>query len=152
MVGTVHPYLNFAGNTEEAFNFYRSVFGGEFLGVLRFRDYGGQDMGIPEEDLDKIMHIALPLTPDTLLMATDSLNCLGHDLVMGNNSHINLSPDSATDADRLYAELSEGGNVSMPLQATPWAEKYASFSDRYGVYWMINYEGNAGNGAPSAQE
>ena len=152
MIASVHPYLNFAGNTEEAFDFYRSVFGGDFLGVLRFRDFGGEKMGVPEEDLDKIMHIALPVGPNTILMATDALESFGQKLVFGNNSYISLQPDSAEEAERIFNALSEGGRVEMPLQATEWAEKYASFADRFGVQWMVNYEGNVRFGdAPAAQ-
>lgn len=150
MITSVHPYLNFPGNTEEAFNFYRSVFGGEFLGVFRFRDLQGENLGVPEEDLDKIMHIALPLGPNTILMGTDALESFGQKIVFGNNSYISLQPDSAADAERIFSALSEGGKVEMPLQQTDWAERYASFVDRYGVQWMINYEGNV-KFAPQAE-
>ena len=146
-----HPYLNFPGNTEEAFNFYRSVFGGDFLGVIRFRDMGGDSMGIPETDLDKIMHIALPIGGGTLLMATDTLESLGQRLDVGNNVYINLDVESTEEAERLFDGLKAGGNVEMPLAETDWAETFGICKDQYGVQWMINYAGSkATSGAQTA--
>lgn len=136
-----NPYLNFDGNTEDAFRFYQSVFGGE-LTVTRFRDLGGNPMGIPEADLDKIANIALPLGPHNVLMATDTLESFPRPLKPGNNFYIEIEPDSAEEADRLFDALSDGGDIEMPLQETVWAEKYGSFTDRYGIQWMVNYEGS----------
>jgi len=140
---TVNPYLNFAGNTEEAFEFYRSVFGGEFLAVVRFKDFGGMDgMELPATDLEKIGHIALPLGDGHILMGTDALESMGQSLTFGNNSYISLEADEPEEAERLFGALSEGGNVEMPLQKTEWAEKYGSCADRYGVQWMVSYTGD----------
>ena len=139
---TVNPYLNFNGNTEEAFNFYRQVFGGEFLGVMRFRDFGSNDMGVPDADLDKIAHIALPLGPDHLLMGTDVLASLGQSLTPGNNFYIHLEAESRDEAERLFGALSDGGQVEMPLQQTAWAEQYGICKDRFGVQWMLSYTGS----------
>lgn len=139
---SVHPYLNFAGNTEEAFNFYRRVFGGEFMGVFRFRDMGGDGMGLSGADLDKIMHIALPLPNGTLLMATDSLESMGQKLTQGNNFYIYLETDSPEEARRLFDGLSDGGTVEMDLARTEWAEQYGSLRDAYGVQWMVSYTGD----------
>lgn len=136
-----HPYLNFNGNTEEAFTFYKSVFGGEFAMVLRFRDFGENPMGVPDEDLDKIAHIALPLGEHNLLMGTDALESMGHSLTAGNNFYINLEPETAEEAERLFQSLSAGGQVEMALAKTEWAEKYGACSDRFGVQWMVNYAG-----------
>lgn len=141
---SVNPYLNFKGNTEEAFNFYRKVFGGEFRNVIRFREFGGKEMGIPEADLDRIAHIALPLGKDDMLMGTDVLESLGQTLNVGNNSYLNIDAESAEEADRLFRALAEGGSVEMALAQTQWAEKYGICADRYGVQWMINYTGNVG--------
>ena len=138
----VNPYLNFSGNTEEAFNFYRSVFGGEFLGVLRFRDFGESGMRVSEGDQDKIAHIALPLGKDTMLMGTDALESHGRTLMVGNNVYFNLEAESDEEADRLLNALSAGGRTEMPLQKTEWAEKYGSCVDRFGVQWMVNYTGS----------
>jgi PhnB protein len=132
-----NPYLNFKGNTEEAFEFYRSVFGGEFLQVMRFRDIGDNPMGVAEHELDKIAHIALPLGPNAVLMGTDALE--SWPLTMGNNFYITLDAESGEEADRLFDALSEGGQVEMALQKTDWAEKYGHCVDRYGAQWMVLY-------------
>ena len=136
-----HPYLNFKGNTREAFEFYRSVFGGDFQAVIRFRDFGPNGMGVAEKDLDKIAHIALPLGPHVLLMATDVVDSMPMPLTAGNNFSISLEPESAEEADRLFTSLSTGGAVGMPLQATEWAEKYGCCTDRFGIQWMVSYAG-----------
>lgn len=147
---SVHPYLNFAGNTEEAFEFYRQAFGGDYMGVFRYRDMGGEQMGLSGGDLDKIMHIALPLPNGTLLMATDTLESRGRKLTQGNNFYIYLETDSADEARRLFDGLSNGGTVEMDLARTDWAEQYGSLRDRFGVQWMVSYTGNAQFGAQPA--
>lgn len=139
---TAHPYLNFSGNTEEVFNFYKSVFGVEFLSVVRFKDFGDNGMGVSEEDLNKIAHIALPLGNGVVLMGTDTVESMGKPLTMGNNFYITIDPESSEEADRLFNGLSSDGQIEMPLQKTEWAEKYGSLIDKFGVQWMINYEGN----------
>ncbi|HWV57619.1 MAG TPA: VOC family protein [Longimicrobiales bacterium] len=135
----VHPYLNFPGNTEEAFNFYRSVFGGEFTNVTRYRDMPGAQVEGP--DLDRIMNIGLRLSGETVLMATDVLEELHGPVQFGNNVHIVIEPETREETERVYRALSEGGKVEMPLGQTPWAELYAIFTDRFGVRWMVNYTG-----------
>lgn len=139
----VHPYLNFDGNAEEAFGFYRSVFGGEFAMLVRIKDMGGGPPGITPDERERLAHIALPIGRDVMLMASDIIPSLGHRLDVGNNFHISLSPESAAEARRLYDGLSKGGTVEMPLQPTPWAEQFASFTDRFGIRWMVNYRGAA---------
>ena len=139
---SVSPYLNFKGNTEEAFTFYKSVFGGEFAAVLRFRDFGDNGMGVREADLDKIAHIALPLGPHATLMATDVVEGMPTGFTVGNNVYIHLEPETGDEADRLFGALSGGGSVEMPLQGTPWAEKYGCLTDKFGVQWMVNYAGS----------
>ena len=139
---SVHPYLNFNGNTEEAFDFYKSVFGGEFAGVVRFRDFGANPMGMAEHELDKIANIALPLGNGAVLMGTDVVDSMPRKLTVGNNFYITLEPDSEDEADRVFDALSAGGTVEMPLQHTAWAEKYGTCEDRFGVQWMVNYTGN----------
>jgi PhnB protein len=135
-----NPYLNFPGNTMEVFDFYRSVLGGEFLGVMRYRDFGDNGMGVPEGELDKIAHIALPLGGENMLMATDTLE--SQPLTAGNNFYIHLETDDVQEAERVFEGLSNGGSVEMPLETTEWAEKYGSLRDRFGVQWMISYTGN----------
>jgi PhnB protein len=140
-MGTVNPYLNFNGNTEEAFNFYKSVFGGEFLAVMRFKDNAecGQ---VSEADKERIMHIALPIGNGNVLMATDALESMGQKLTFGNNFYIALAPESKEEAERLFNGLSAGGKIEMPLQDMFWGAYYGSFADKFGVQWMVNYSKN----------
>lgn len=132
-------YLNFAGNTEEAFNFYKSVFGGEFSSVVRFKDMPMEGSKIPKEDDNKIMHIGLPINPDHMLMATDTLESLGQQLVVGNNVYISVHPESKQEADRIFNALSAGGKIEMPMADQPWGDYYGSFTDKFGVQWMVNF-------------
>lgn len=139
-MAAVNPYLNFAGNTEEAFNFYKSVFGGEFAALMRFKD--NQECGaMSESDKERIMHIALPIGNGSVLMATDSLESMGQKLTVGNNFYIALAPDSKEEADRLFNGLSEGGKIEMPLQEMSWGY-FGSFADKFGVQWLVNYDKN----------
>lgn len=135
-------YLNFNGNALEAFEFYRSVFGGEFDGVLTFRDFDDDAMGVPEADQDKIAHISLPIANGMSLMASDVAGPQAEAFNVGNNTYLYLETDSAEEADQLFAGLSAGGSVEMPLMATAWAEKYGSLTDRFGVQWMISFTGD----------
>lgn len=146
----IQPYLNFAGRTEEAFRLYHSVLGGELLGPIRFREAGGAQMGIAEDELDKVMHVGLMLPSGAMMMGTDSVDCLGQTLNQGNNVHLNLDTESREEAERFYSALSDGGEVQMELQRTEWAELYAAFTDRFGTRWMVNYEGDATFEMPSA--
>jgi PhnB protein len=132
-------YLNFAGNTEEAFSFYKSVFGGEFVSVLRFRDMPMPGVSLSEEDADKIMHIGLPLGQDQVLMASDVLESLGQRPIQGNNVYISVHPDSKQEADRLFTALSEGAEIEMAIADQPWGDYWGSLKDKFGVLWMINY-------------
>ncbi|MGJ4728303.1 VOC family protein [Luteimonas sp. SDU101] len=140
MVQAVNPYLNFPGNTLEAFEFYRSVFGGEFPMVVRYRDFPG-NMGAPDEAADRIAHIALPLGPN-MLMGTDLVGADVAKFQPASSSYIVIAPDDAAEAARVFEGLSAGGTVQMPLQPTEWAEQYGICIDRYGVQWMMSYEGN----------
>lgn len=144
------PYLNFPGNTEEAFEFYRSVFGGDFVELMRFRDFDGNPMGLPEHELDRIAHIALPLEGKTLLMGTDVLDGWPP-VTPGNNFYITLEADTKAEAEKLFGALSDGGQVTMPLQPTAWAEAYGTCTDRYAIQWMIMYTGNAPMSAPESE-
>jgi PhnB protein len=132
-------YLNFAGNTEEAFNFYKSVFGGEFTSLVRFKDLPMEGVKIPKNDENKIMHISLPIGKDDLLMASDSLESLGLKLVQGNNVYISIHPDSKAEADRVFKALSVDGVIEMPIADQPWGDYYGHFKDKFGVMWMVNY-------------
>ena len=139
MMAELNIYLNFAGDTEEAFNFYRSVFGGEFSSVVRFKDMPIEGVDIPAEDQNKVMHMALPIGAGTVLMASDTLETLGQKLVQGNNVYISVHPESKEEADRIFNALSAGGTAEMPMADQPWGDYYGSFQDKFGVHWMVNY-------------
>lgn len=135
----LNTYLNFAGNTEEAFNFYRSVFGGEFSSVVRFKDVPMKGVNIPKKDENKIMHIALPVGKNDVLLATDTLESLGMKLTQGNNVHIMIIPESKEEADKIFKALSAGGRIEMPIADQSWGDYYGSFKDKFGVQWMVDY-------------
>ena len=137
----VSTYLNFPGTTEEAFVFYRSVFGGDFNGPIhRFADIPptpGQPT-MTEADKHLVMHIELTLLGGHVLMATDAPESMGFTVKSGNTTHINLEPDTRAEADRLFNGLSAGGKVEMPMQDVFWGAYFGSFTDRFGICWMVN--------------
>ena len=137
----VSTYLNFARNTEEAFNFYKSVFKTDFEGpIMRM---GGAPAGpdqppMSEADKQLIMHVALPTLGGHMLMGTDAPESMGFQLVQGNNVHINLEPDTRAETDRLFKALSAGAKVDMPLAEQFWGDYFGSLTDKYGIKWMFN--------------
>ncbi|MEO6315820.1 MAG: VOC family protein [Chitinophagaceae bacterium] len=135
---TINPYLNFPGTTEAAFNFYKSVFGGEFSTLQRFKETPDGDK-LSAALQEQIMHVSLPIAPGYILMATDAPAEMGFTLQQGNNYYIAISPDSKEEAERLYNGLSAGGKIEMELQDTFWGAYYGSFTDKFGIGWMINY-------------
>lgn len=136
---SINPYLNFAGNTEEAFNFYKKVFGGDFVGgIFRFKDTPDSDK-LSEGDRQKVMHVALPLGPNNMLMATDALDSMGFKLTFGNNFYIAIDADNREEADKLFNGLSEGGKVEMPMDDQFWGDYFGSLADKFGVRWMVIY-------------
>lgn len=137
----VSTYLNFPGTTEEAFNFYKSVFGGEFTnGIQRFSEVPPQKDAPPIAEADKnlVMHIELPILGGHVLMGTDAPQSMGFTVTPGNNIYINLEPDTRTETDRLFRALSAGGKVEMHLQEMFWGGYFGSCTDKYGVQWMFN--------------
>jgi PhnB protein len=142
IMAKLNPYLNFDGTCEEAFNFYKTVFGGEFKGgITKMKDLEENNlegMTITEEDREKVMHVCLPIG-DELLMGSDVM-CEQRSLFKtGNNNYISVFPDSREEADRLFNELSAGGEVEMPMEDVFWGDYFGSFKDKYDIYWMINY-------------
>ena len=134
-------YLNFAGNTEQAFQFYKSVFGGEFNGPInRLREAPPQpgQPPIPESELDLVMHVELPILGGFVLMGSDVPPSMGFNLVQGNNVLINLEPDTRAEADRLFNALSRGGKVNMPLADMFWGSYFGMLTDQFGIRWMVN--------------
>ena len=137
----VSTYLNFPGNTEEAFTFYRSVFGTEFsCGIARMGDGPGcPDMPpLSEAEKNLILHIELPILGGHVLMGTDACESMGLQCVAGNNVHLNLEPDTREEADRLFNALSADGKITTPMQEMFWGAYFGSFSDKFGIHWMIN--------------
>ena len=135
-------YLNFHRNTEAAFNFYKSVFGGEFIdnGISRFRDIPAAE-GMPsiaEEDLGLVMHVELAIVGGHVLMGTDAPESMGFNINFGNNIHISVETDTRAETDTLFSALSEGGVVTMPLQEMFWGAYFGSLTDQFGVHWMFN--------------
>ena len=135
----VSTYLNFMGNTEQAFEFYRSVFGGEFTTLDRMGAIPG--MPLSEEDQTKVMHVALPILDCHTLMGTDMLESLGHHLDVGNNVSIALEPDSLEQARLLHTGLSAQGTVEQEIAPAPWGGHYGAVVDQFGVRWMFNVPG-----------
>ena len=132
----LNPYLNFDGNCEEAFNYYKKVFGGEFSYFSRMSDVENEEF--PEEDKNLIMHVSLPIGND-ILMGSDVATDIKPMFKQGNNNYISLTPTSREEADRLFNELSAGGEVEMPMEEMFWGDYFGSFRDKFGIYWMINY-------------
>ncbi|VBB48313.1 conserved hypothetical protein [uncultured Paludibacter sp.] len=137
----LNPYLNFNGTCEEAFLFYQSVFGGEFLGgILRMNEMPGNEE-LREEDKRRVMHIALPIGVD-LLMGSDTYPGGMQNLIEGNNNSISIFPETKEEADRLFNGLSEGGVILVPIQDVFWGDYYGQLKDKFGIFWMINYTPN----------
>lgn len=138
-MAAVNPYLNFVDNCEEAFNFYKSVFGGEFHGgIMRFGD-NPPEFQPAENEKQKVMHVNLPIGKNTSLMGSDTPGEMGA-VTAGNNYSIAVHPESAEEAKHLFDGLSAGGTVTMPLGKTFWAELFGMFTDKFGIQWMVNYD------------
>lgn len=136
---TINPYINFNGNAEEAFTFYKSVFGGEFGKIVRMKDLASAEFPVGEEDANKIMQITLPIGP-TLLMANDVPSFMGRVNENENRSKIAVSAESLEEADKIFNGLSAGGSVEMPLSESPWGSHFAMFRDKYGIEWTIEFD------------
>jgi PhnB protein len=135
----IDPHINFNGNAEEAFNFYKSVFGGEFTQVMRFKDLQSSEFPVAEKEANKIMHISLSIGKN-LLMANDVPEHMGRTNENENRSKICISPESKEEADKLFNGLSEGGQIEMPITDSPWGSYFGMFRDKYGIEWMVNYD------------
>ena len=136
---TLHPWINFNGNAEEAFTFYKSVFGGEFTKVMRFKDLASAEFPVPEKEENKIMYIALPIGANTLLIANDVPEVLGKVNEHENRSKISISAESKEEADRLFNGLSAGGEVEGPMGDSPFGSYMGMFRDKYGIEWIIEF-------------
>ena len=139
---TINPYINFNGNAEEAFNFYKSVFGGEFQKVIRFKELESTEFPVSEDEADKIMHIALPIGGNTLL-ANDVPESMGRVSENENRSKIAVSVDTKEEADKVFNGLSAGGTVEMPMDKSPWGTYFSMFRDKYGIEWTVEFDPTA---------
>jgi len=141
-MATISPYLTFDGNCEEVFNFYKSVFGGEFAFIGKFGDMPPQEgmPPIPDSEKNKVMHVSLPISAETNLMGSDSSEAYGKATVAGNNFAISINAASREEADKLFAGLSAGGTVTMPMSNTFWGAYFGMFTDKYNIQWMVNFD------------
>ena len=139
----INPYLNFNGNCEEAFNFYKSVFGGDFPMISRFKDMPpAEGQSAMNVDGDKIMHVSLPISKETILMGSDVGGEWAKHSVVGNNIQLSVNAETEEEANRIFNSLSDGGRVTMPLEKTFWGALFGMFIDKFGIHWMVNYDYN----------
>lgn len=135
----INPYIHFNGNAEEAFTFYKSIFGGEFAKLMRYKDLAGPENPVAENDANRLMHVALPIGKSNVLMGSDVLEIMGRVTENDNRNTISISADSREEADKLFNGLSEGGKIEMPIADGPWGAYFGMFSDKYGIQWMIDF-------------
>lgn len=138
-MASINPYITFNGNCEEAFNFYKSVFGVEFQFVGRYENMP-PEYNFPESEKNKIMHISLPINNSTILFGADSSNSFGGDMKFGNNIAITINTESEEEANKLFNSLSIGGIITMPIDKTFWGALFGMFTDKFGINWMVNYD------------
>ena len=135
----INPHINFNGNAEEAFTFYKSVFGGAFAKIIRFKDLAGPQFPVAENEANKIMHIALPISKSNVLLGSDVLEMMGRVTENDNRNTISISAESRAEADKLFNGLSAGGQVEMPISDGPLGSYFGMFADKYGVQWMVDF-------------
>lgn len=139
-MASINPYIHFNGNAEEAFTFYKSVFGGEFATMVRFKDMnfeGGPDL---EKEADKIMHIALPIGKHSVLLGSDTPEQLGRHNERETRSKISINAESREEADHIFNGLSKGGQIEMPMEESPWGMYFGMFRDQFGIEWMVSFD------------
>jgi len=138
-MATINPYINFNGNAEEAFNFYKSVFGGEFKQIIRFKELASDDFPVPENEANNIMRIVLPISNDVLI-ANDVPESLGPVNEAENRSKISVNTNSREEADTIFTGLTEGGTIEMPMSDSPWGTYFGMFRDKYGIEWTVEFD------------
>lgn len=136
----INPYIHFNGNVEEAFTFYKSIFGGEFTKLTRYKEISSDEYPIPETDANKIMNIVLPIGKSNVLMGSDTMSMMGRVNENDNRNTIFINAESKDEADRFFGELSAGGKVEMPIFFGPSGNYFGMFADKFGVQWMVNFE------------
>ena len=137
----INPHINFNGNAEEAFNFYKSVFGGEFAKIMRFKDLATTEFQVTGNEANKIMHIALPIGQN-ILMGNDVPESMGPVNENENRSKISISAESREEADKFFSGLSSGGNIEVPIDDSPWGSYFGMFRDKFGIEWMVDFDPN----------
>ncbi len=137
---TVNPYLSFNGNCEAAFNFYKSVFGGEFMYVGRYKDMPSSEHPIPASEKEKIMHISLPISKETMLFGADMSESMGGKITAGDNISLSVNTESEADAKRIFNALAAGGKITMPQEKTFWGSLFGMLIDKFGINWMVSFE------------
>ncbi len=135
----INPHINFNGNAEEAFNFYKSIFGGDFAKIIRFKELSSPEFPVEEKEANKIMHIALPIGKN-ILMGNDVPEIMGVVNEKENRSKIAISAESREEADKLFSGLSVGGEIEMPIGESPWGSYFAMFRDKFGIEWMVDFD------------
>ena len=138
-MATINPQINFNGNAEEAFTFYKSVFGGEFVKIIRFKDISSPEFPVAENEAHKIMHIALSIGKN-ILIANDVPESMGRTNENENRSKISISAESRDEADKLYNGLSAGGQIEGPIGDSPWGSYFGCFRDKYGIEWIVDFD------------
>lgn len=142
-MATINPYLTFNGDCEAAFLFYKSVFGGEFQFIGRFKDMPPMDgKTVPESEAEKIMHVSLPISKESILMGSDTSEAFGQTAVPGTNFSISINAGSEAEADKLFNALASGGKITMPLSKTFWESYFGMLTDKFGIAWMMSYDYN----------
>ena len=141
-MAAINPHINFNGNAEEAFTFYRSVFGGEFVKIIRFKEIANEHFPVSLKEENKIMHIALSIGKTNMLMGNDVPEILGTTNENENRSKIVISADSKEEADKLFNGLSVGGQIEGPIGDSPWGTYFGCFRDKYGIEWIVEFDGN----------
>lgn len=136
----INPHINFNGNAEEAFSFYKSVFGGGFAKVIRFKDLAGPEFPVSEKEENKIMHIALPIGKNSMIMGNDVPEILGRTNENENRSKIVINTESKEEADKLFNGLSAGGQIEFAMGDSPWGSYFGSFRDKYGIEWIVEFD------------
>ena len=138
----INPWINFNGNAKEAFNFYKSVLGGEFTKVVFFKDLASDEFQVPENEAEKIMHISLPIGRNNVLIGNDVPEFMGRVDEKENRSKISISAESREEADSIFSGLSAGGNVEGPIGDSPWGTYAGMFRDKYGIEWIVEFNPN----------
>jgi len=138
-MASINPHINFNGNAEEAFEFYRSAFGGEFIKIIRFKDLASDEFTVSENEANKLMHIALPIG-NSILMANDVPEVMGRTNENENRSKIVISAESKEEANKLFNKLSVGGEIEVPIEESPWGSYFGMFRDKFGIEWMVDFD------------